>query len=149
MLGHDAHPVAEGDMAHVLDAAADDDVVDAGGDERRGEVHGLLGGAALAVDCRGGGLDRKAGLEPGVPADVHALLAELLDTAGDDVLDLGGVDARALDNLGVRLREERRGMDVLVDALLLMAASDRGANRFDDDDLAARELAVTCHGRAS
>ncbi len=137
MLGHDLHAVAEGDVAHVLDAAADDDVVDAGGDERRGEVHGLLRGAALAVDGGGGRLDRKAGLEPGVAADVHALLAELLDAARDDVLDLGGVDARALDDLGVGLGEERRGMDVLVDALLLMAAPDGGANRFDDDDFAA------------
>ena len=137
MLGHDLHAVAERDVAHVLDAAADHDVVDAGGDERRGEVHGLLGGAALAIDRRGCCLDRKPGLEPGVPADVHPLLAELLDAAGDDVLDLGGVDAGALDDLGVGLGKKRGGMDVLVDALLLVTAPDRGANRLDDDDFAS------------
>ena len=74
------------------------DVVDAGGDHRRGEVDGLLAGAALAVDGGGGGLDRQPGLEPGVAGDVDALLAELLDAAGDDVLDLGGLDARPLDD---------------------------------------------------
>ena len=40
-------------------------------------------------------------------------------------------------------------MDVLVVALLLVAAPDRGADRLDDDDLAAAELAVSvaCHQR--
>ena len=96
-LGHHLHAVGEGDVAHVLDAGADHDVVDAGGDQRRGELDGLLGGAALAVDrgCRG--LDRQAGLEPGVAADVHALLAELLHAARDDVLDLrGSMPARSI-----------------------------------------------------
>ncbi len=67
-------------MAHVEHAGAD-----LGG----GEVHGLLGRAALAVDRGGGRLDRQPGLEPGVAADVEALLAELLHAAGDHVLDLG------------------------------------------------------------
>ena len=122
-----------------------DDVVDAGGDERRGEVHRLLGGAALAVDGGGGRLDRQPGLEPGVAADVDALLAELLHAAGDDVLDLGGVDPGAVDQLGVGLREQRGGVDVLVVALLLVPAADRGADRLDDDDLAALELPVAGH----
>ena len=61
---------------------------------RGGEVDGLLAGAALAVDGGRGGLDREPGLEPGVAGDVDALLAELLHAAGDDVLDLGGLDAR-------------------------------------------------------
>ena len=78
----------------MLDARADGHVVHAGGDQRGGEVHGLLGRAALAVDRGRGRLDRQPGLEPGVAADVEHLLAELLDAAGDDVLDLGGVDAR-------------------------------------------------------
>ena len=78
-----------------------DDVVDAGGDQRGGEVDRLLGGAALAVDGGRRGLDRQPGLEPGVAADVDRLLAELLHAAGDDVLDLGGIDPGAVDQLRV------------------------------------------------
>ena len=80
-----------------------DDVVDAGGDQRGGEVDGLLGRAALAVDGRRRRLDRQPGLQPGVAGDVERLLAELLHAAGDHVLDLGGVDPGALDHLGVGL----------------------------------------------
>ena len=58
------------------------------------EVDGLLGRAALAVDRRRRRLDRQALLQPGVAGDVEGLLAELLHAAGDDVLDLGRVDAR-------------------------------------------------------
>src|SRR4028118_1825071 len=50
-------------------AAAEGGVRPARRDERGGEVDGLLGGTALAVDRGGGGLDRQAGLEPGVAAD--------------------------------------------------------------------------------
>jgi hypothetical protein len=99
--------VGEGDVAHVLDAAADRDVVDARGDQGRGEVDPLLGGAALAVDGRRRDLDRKPGLEPGVTADVHPLLAELLHAAADHVADLGRIDAGAGDELRVDLREQR------------------------------------------
>ena len=60
---------------------ADHDVVHAGGDQRGGEVDGLLGRAALAVDRRGRRLDRQPGLQPGVAADVEPLLAELLHAA--------------------------------------------------------------------
>ena len=105
------------------------------GDQRGGEVHGLLGRAALAVDRRGGGLDRQPGLQPGVAADVEHLLAVLLDAAGDHVLDLGGVDAGALDDLGVGLAEQLVRVRVLVVALLRMPAPDRGPNSLDDDDL--------------
>ena len=116
---------------------ADRHVVDAGGDQRRGEVDGLLGRPALAVERRGRGLDRQPGLQPGVAADVEALLAELLDAAGDDVLDLGGRDAGALDDLAVALRQQVAGVGVLVVALLLVATADRGPDRLDDHDLAA------------
>ena len=76
------------------------------------------------------------GLEPGVAADVDRLLAELLHAAGDDVLDLGGVDPGAVDELGVGLREQGRGMGVLVVALLRVTAADRGPYRLDDHYLA-------------
>ena len=82
-------------------------------------------------------LDRQPGLEPGVAADVDRLLAELLHAAGDDVLDLGGIDPGALDHLGVGLREQGRGVGVLVVALLLVPAADRGPHRLDDHYLAS------------
>ncbi len=147
VLLHHREVVGEGDVTHVLDAASDRGVVDAGGDQGRGEVDGLLGGAALAVDGGRRGLDGQAGLEPGVAGDVDPLLAELLHAAGDDILHLGGVDPGALDHLGVGLGKQVGGVDVLVVALLLVAAADRRADCLDDYDLTAAELAVSvaCH----
>ena len=98
----------ERDVAHVLDAGADHDVVDAGADQRGAEVDGGLGGSALAVERRRRGLDREALLQPRVAGDVLRLLAHLLGAAGDHLLDLGGVDAGALDQLGVRAPEQVR-----------------------------------------
>jgi hypothetical protein len=125
-------------VAHVLHARADDDVVHARRDEGRREVHGLLRGAALAVDGGRRRLDRQARLQPRVAGDVEALLAELLDAARDDVLDLGRIDAGAFDDRAVRGREQRVGVDVAVVALLAMPTPDRRSRRFDDDDLSTR-----------
>ena len=74
------------------------DVVDAACDERGGEIDRLLRGAALTVDRGRRGLDRQAGLEPRVAADVVRLLAVLLHAAGDHVLHRFGRDPRALDH---------------------------------------------------
>ncbi len=142
VLLHDAEAVGEGDVPHVLDAAADGDVVDAGGDQGRGEVDALLGGAALTVDRGRGDLDRQPGLEPGVATDVHSLLAELLDAAADDVADLVGIDPGAIEERAVDRRQQRRGMDVLVVALLRVPAADGQPCRLDDDDLAPAEVPV-------
>jgi hypothetical protein len=85
-----------------------------------------------------------AGVSIGSPASSQA---ELLHAARDHVLDLGGVDPGALDQLAVGAREQVRGVGVLVVALLRVPAPDRGANRLDDHDLAATELAVASHLR--
>src|SRR5215211_267239 len=119
--------------------------MDAGSDQCGAEVDGLLGRAALTVDGGGGRLHREPGLEPCVPGDVDPLLAELLHTARDDVLNLGGVDPGAVDQLGVGLREQAGGMDVLVVALLLVPAADREASGLDDHYLASTELSVVSH----
>ncbi len=124
-------------MAHVLDARADHRVVHARGDQRCGEVHGLLGGAALTIDGRARRLDRQALLQPGVARDVEALLAELLHATRDHILDLRRVDAGALDHLCINLPEQRVRVDVLVVALLFVPAADRRAHCLDDHDLAA------------
>src|SRR3954468_7679942 len=135
------HAGGERQHPHVLDAPADDDVVDAGGDLRRSEVDRLLGRAALQVDGGRRGLDGQAGLEPRVAAHVQPLRAELLDATRDHVLDLGGIDARALDDRLVRGAEEHVRVRVLVVALLSVATPHGGAGGLDDDDLSALERA--------
>ena len=131
----------------MLDAATDDDVMDAAGDLRSAEVDGLLGGTALEIDGRRGGLDRETLLQPSVATDVEALGAELRDAAGDHILDLTGVDAGALDDRAVGGAEELVGMGVLVIALLGVTAADRCPSGFNDDDLAAMAIAIRRHVR--
>src|SRR3954453_14406688 len=95
------------------------------------------GGAARGVAVRPRRLDRQPLLQPRVAGDVERLLAELRDTAGDDVLDLGGIDLGAAEDLRVAPAEQLGRVGVLVVALLLVAAADRRPNGLDDDDLAA------------
>ena len=85
-----------------------------------------------------------AGVSTGRPAcsqalrpDVEALLADLLDAAGDHVLDGVGGDAGALDHRGERLAEQLVRVRVLVVALLGVTAPDRRARGLDDDDFPA------------
>src|SRR5439155_5522846 len=87
----------------------------------------------LPVDGGRRRLDREPRLEPGVATDVEHLLAVLLHAAGDDVLDLRGLDARALDDLRVALAEQLVRVGVLVVALLGMASADRRSDGLDDD----------------
>src|SRR5262249_31018499 len=108
---------------------------------RGAEVDGLLRRAALTVDGRCGGLDRKPLLEPRVARDVERLLAELLHAACDHVLNLRRIDARARDQLRVGAPDGVGWMGVLVVAFLDVSALDRGAHCFDDHDLAA----LLCH----
>jgi hypothetical protein len=92
------------DSTHRLDAAGDDDVVVASDDASVCEGGGLLGGAALTVD--GGGRERlgPARAQHAEAADVHGLVADLADTAPQDVLDECGVEAAALSE---RLEDKR------------------------------------------
>ena len=55
-----------------------------------GEVHGLLGRAALAVDGRAGHVLGQAGGEPAGAGDVAGLGADRVDVAEDDVVDRAG-----------------------------------------------------------
>src|SRR4029077_5938158 len=72
-----------------------------------------------------------------VAADVEALLADLCHAAEDHVLDLLGLDARALDDL---FQDERAKDDRVHVLELSVAAADGGADGFDDDYF-AHELA--------
>jgi len=71
------HVGAHGHPGHVLDPAGDHGVVRPRHHALRGEVGGLLRGAALAVDCGAGDRLGQACGQPGVPGDVGGLLAHL------------------------------------------------------------------------
>src|SRR5262249_53954118 len=119
-----------GHARHALDASSNRDVGDAALDQVRGEMDRLLARAALAIDGRCRGLDRKAGGEPGVAADVQALLPDLTDAAEDHVLDLAGLDTRAVDDLLENHRTQDYGMEVLE---LAVPPAEWRAHAFDDD----------------
>ena len=75
-----------------------------------GEVHGLLGGAALAVDGGAGHVLGEAGDQPAGAGDVARLRADAVDVAEHHVVDGGGVDAGPLDERLDRVgRRDRRG----------------------------------------
>ena len=74
----------------------------------RGEVHGLLRRAALAVDGRAGHLVGEAGGEPAGARDVAGLGADGVDAAEDHVVDGGGIDA----GCARRARRMRVGAEV-------------------------------------
>ena len=84
---------------HVFDAGADDDLLRARQHALGGEIHRLLAGAAEAIHGRPGNFDGEACDQRRGAGDIHALFAGLGDAAGDDVVDLGGVDPRAGDHL--------------------------------------------------
>jgi hypothetical protein len=122
--------------AHRLHAAGDDRVVGAGHDALGGEVHGLLGAAALAVDGRGRDRLGQPGGEHRVARGVHRLLGDLVDAAADDVVEALGVDARALDERAQRPGEQVDGVDGVQRALAGLAPADRGADGVDDHGFA-------------
>ena len=82
--------------AHVLGAAGDDDLRVAGLDEPRRSVDRLEAAATEAVERERGRLDRYPRLDRGVSRDV-GVLRDLPDAAHQDVIDLVGLDPRALD----------------------------------------------------
>src|SRR5581483_4514318 len=128
---------AHRDARHALDAGGDHEVVDAGHHSLGGEVGGLLRGPALPVDRgRGNGL-RQAGREPGVPADVQRLVADLRHAPGDVVMDRGGVDPGTLDQPRQTRCEQLHRVELGVGAA---SAANGGANRLEDHGFAHRVL---------
>ena len=91
---------ASGHPAHHLDPAGHHQVVVARRHAGRGEVHGLLGRAALAVDRRGRHRLGQPGRHPAVAGDVRALLPHLADAPADDVVDAAGIHPGPLDQRG-------------------------------------------------
>ena len=81
----------------MLDARRYDHVLGAAHHRLGGKVDRLLGASALAVDRNGRNAVGKLRGHHHVPADVKALLADLLDAADDHVVDGRAVDAGSLD----------------------------------------------------
>jgi len=110
-VGAGRHVGSHGHPAHALDTAGDHDVVDAGHDALRGEVDGLLRGAALTVD--GGGRDgfREARGEDGPAGGVDGLLTDLIHAAAHHVVDERGVEGGSFGQGSQRMREEVDRMD--------------------------------------
>ena len=88
---------AGGDDIH----AVDDDLLGGGGDRHQA-------GGALAVDRLGADGDRTAGAERDLRPILPACMPCFSTRAPDDVVDLAGVDPRALDRRRERQRAERR-----------------------------------------
>src|SRR5690606_26010095 len=97
LLRADDRGAGDGNQAHHLHASGHDQVLDSRHHGLGREVDGLLGGAALAVDGGARNVFGQARGQPGGAGDVGRLRAELVDAAEDDVVDLAGVDAGALD----------------------------------------------------
>ncbi len=92
--------------AHRLDAARHEEVAVAGDDRMAGADDGREPGRAEPVD--GDARDRlgQPGEERRHPGDVAVVLAGLVGAAEVDVLELGRIDARALDSRADRDRSE-------------------------------------------
>ena len=123
---------AEGDLGHLLHAAADRDAGTTGGDEAHGEGVRLCARAALAVDRRRSRAVVDAHREPGVAGDVGGLLAGLGDAAAHELIDLAGFDPVALEQCGLGDREQLRGLGAGEPA---SAPPDGRADGVDDDGI--------------
>ena len=142
---------ASGHPAHDLDPAGDDQVVVPRGHPGRGEMDGLLGRAALAVDRRGGYPLGQPGGDPAVAGDVGALFAHLAHAPGDDVVDALGVEAGPLQQTREGEREEVGRVPVRQGA---PALAERRAHDVDDDrfsrlahENSSRDAPAICESR--
>ncbi len=121
-----------GNVLHVLQAADDLHVFEAGHDGVRSLVDRLQAGAAQAVDGRAAGVRRQARHQPHDAGGVHALLALLLRIAEHDVFDFGRVDAGALDEGLDDRHGQVVGADVAKDALVFVGPANGRSHAIDN-----------------
>jgi hypothetical protein len=114
---------------HVLDAAADHEVGLARHDLRRRGVHRLEARGAEAVQLLAGHALGVAGDQRRDARDVGALLAHRRDAAEDHVVDVRGVERRAVAQRGQRLRGELDRRDRVQRAVRAAAAARACARR--------------------
>ena len=102
---HDRH------HAHVLHAAGDDEVHRPRHHGLGGELHRLLGRAALTIDRHAGDMLRQPSREPARAGDASRLRPDRVDVAEHDVVDRVRVDAGAFDERRDAVRSQVSGMD--------------------------------------
>ena len=139
VVGGEAVDVERRRPGHGLDAAADDQVLEAGQDAHGGEVHGLLARAAEAVERDAGRVERPAGVERGHAGDVHGVVAAARAAAHDHVVDVGGVEAVALLQGVEHLGQDPLGVDG-VEGTRLLALAPRRADGVDDPGFSVHDL---------
>src|SRR3954468_21203789 len=120
---------ADRDLAHVLHAAGDDDVLGAAHHALGCEVQRLLARPALAVDRRTGHLFGEARSQPRPGGDVACLRAGGFEAAEHDVFDDSRVDAAASDELLEHVCAQVGGVGGRQATVLL---ADGRADCFDD-----------------
>src|SRR3546814_13973052 len=96
--------------SHRFDTGGDDDVVRAGRDPLRREVHGLLAGTTLALDGRRRHVNRITGGERRHAAGRVRLFADLADATDDAVIDFARIKAVARPQREKQMREDLAGV---------------------------------------
>ncbi len=120
---------------HRLDAAGEHEVLPAGGDLLRGDVHGLEARRAEAVELHAGDGVRQAGLDRGGLGDVRALVADGRDAAEHHVIDAGGVEFLVAYERLVHQADDQVDRLGAVQRAVELALAARRANRVEDQCL--------------
>ena len=116
---------------HRLDPAGDDELLKAGADAHGSKADGLLARPAEAVDGETGRLHRPAAVEHRQAGDVGVVVADRIAVAHNDIVDLGRIEAVALDERNEALSQEILRVQV-VQRTTGAALAPRGANPVDD-----------------
>ncbi len=141
---------AHRDARHRLDAAGEDEVLPAGCDLLRGDVHGLQAGGAEAVELDAGDGVRQAGLDRGGLGDVRALVADGRDAAEHDVVDAGRIELLVAHERLVHQAHDEIDRLGAVERAVELALPARRADRIEDQRFSAshhRLLEVRCNAR--
>jgi len=119
-------------VGHALNAAGDDQVLGAGHDAHGRQIDRREARAAETVKAHAWSAHVKAGVQGRHAGDAGALLAALGAATGDDVVDLGGVEAIAIGQGLSDCRQNSLRVDIGQSPLVDLADSARRAGNVDD-----------------